>query len=229
MAKNIRTYHLSEPLQGAAAAKLDINMIDGNLAIDPHAGGLELASGELQYLENQDPPAHSQAMSGGLSALTIRSSKKGQPWIRFPWSACNEATVWQIHLNPTVSMDITAHSGGGNVRLDLTGMAVTRLAADTGGGNMEVILPGSAGNLQVEVKTGAGNVTIHIPGGCAARIHATSGLGKVILEAPLSQVSAQIYQTPGYDSAVEKIEIRASSGAGNVSIKESIGHPETVI
>lgn len=229
MAKKVLTYHMSEQLPNAMTAKININTTDGNLTIDPHASGHELASGDLQYLENQGQPTQSLTTSGSQATFTLKSSSKGQPWFHFPWSACNGATEWLIHLSRAVSTDITAHTGGGNVKLDLTGMTVTRLNAETGGGNLEVVLPDRMAGLKVDVKTGAGNVTIQMPGGIAARVRATSGLGQVIMDAPLNRIDKQTYQSPDYDSAIEKIEITASSGAGVVSIKESVGRPEPAI
>ena len=137
---------------------------------------------------------------------------------RFPWSACNGYTEWQIHLNPTVSLDITAHSDGGNVKLNLAGMTVARVTADTGGGNMDLVLPDIAADLSVTAKSGAGNVVIHLPGDTAAKIHATTGLGKVIVDSWFTKIDNNTYQSPDYDGAANKVEITASTGAGNVIV-----------
>lgn len=222
MAKKVRVYHLSEPLHSGAVAKVDINTVDGNLTVDALNGGPELASGTLQYLESQEQPTCSVNTSKGCTTFTLKSGRKGQPWFRLPWATCNGATEWNIHFTPTIPLDIEACSGGGNIQLDLTGLTVSRLAAETGGGNMEVFLPDQTGGLQAVIKSGAGNVTVHLPYGVAARIRATTGLGKVILDGPYSQIDKSTFQSPGYENAVEKIEITASSGAGNVSIKEKI-------
>jgi hypothetical protein len=242
MAKNVLTYNLSEPLNGATTAKVDINTGTGNLTIDRLAGGEQvLASGTLQYFENQGVPTRTLNTSNGQATLTLRGGDTGRRWFRFPWAACNGAYEWQIHLNPTVSSDITAHSGGGNLKLDLAGMAVTRVSADTGGGNMDVVLPDNAANLSVTAKTGAGNVAVeigsgitgsnivnansgagnvvvHVPSGIAAKIHATSGLGKVIVDSRFSKTDKNTYQSPDFDSAADKVEITVNSGAGNVSV-----------
>ncbi len=242
MTKNILTHNLSEPLGGVTAARVDINAEDGNLTIDKLTGGEPmLASGTLQYLENQGLPIQSVNVSDGQATFTLRAKSSGRPWFRFPWAACNGATEWQIHLNPAVSSDITAHSGGGNVKLDLAGMAITRVSADTGGGNMDVVLPDNAANLSVMARTGAGNVTVEIgsgttgsstlhadsgagnvvvrvPNGIAARIHAASGMGKVIVDSRFTQIDGATYQSPGYDTAADRVEITVKSGAGNVSV-----------
>ena len=113
--KKVLTHNLSEPLGSATTAQVDINVGDGNLTIDRLTGGEQLlASGALQYLENQGLPTRTLVSSNGQAALTLRGGSAGQPWFRFPWSACNGATEWQIQLNPMVSSDITAHSDGGN-------------------------------------------------------------------------------------------------------------------
>ncbi|MDH4137931.1 MAG: cell wall-active antibiotics response protein [Anaerolineae bacterium] len=242
MAKNVLTYNLSEPLNGATTAKVDINAGDGNLTIDRLIGGEQvLASGTLQYFENQGLPTRTLVSSNGQATLTLRGGGTGRPWFRFPWAACNGATEWQIHLNPTVLSDITAHSDGGNVKLNLAGMVVTRVSADTGGGNMDVVLPDNAANLSVAAKTGVGNVTVEIgsgitgsnivnansgagnvvvrvPSGIAAKIHATGGLGKVIVDSRFSKIDGNTYQSPDYDGAANRVEITVNSGAGNVSV-----------
>jgi Cell wall-active antibiotics response LiaF, C-terminal len=219
MAKNVLTYSLSEPLNGATTAKVEINAGDGNLTFDRLAGGEPiLASGTLQYLENQGVPACTLNTNDGQATLTLKGGGAGQPWFRFPWAACNGATEWQIHLNPTAPSDITAHSDGGNVKLDLTDMAVTRVSAETGGGNMDVVLPDNASGLNVKASTGAGNVVVLVPGGVAAKIRAATGLGKVIVDSRFNKIDGNTYQSPGYDSAANRVEIMVNSGAGNVSV-----------
>jgi predicted membrane protein len=242
MSNNVLTDNLSEPLDGATTARFDINSDTGNLTIDRLSGGEQvLASGTLQYFENQGQPTRSVNRSDGQTALTLKGGGAGRPWFRFPWEACNGAYEWRIHLNPTVSSDITAHSGGGNVKLDLDGMAVTHVSADTGGGNMDVFLPDNAADLCVAAKTGAGNVTVEIgsgttgssivnaksgagnvvvrvPSGISARVHATSGLGKVTVDRRFIEIDNSTYQSTDYDDAANKVDITANSGAGNVSV-----------
>ncbi len=220
MAKNVLTYEFSEPLNGATTAKADIHAGDGNLTVEPLAGTQRLlAEGTLQYFESQGQPKQSLVSNAGQAALTLKGGGGKQPWFRLPWAACNGATEWQIHLNPAVTTDLTVHSDGGNVKLNLAGMAVTRVAANTGGGNVEVVLPETAANLSAIAKTGAGNVVVRLPRGAAARIQATTGLGKAIVDPRFSQTDKNTYQSPDYNGAAYKVEILASSGAGNVVIE----------
>ncbi len=216
---DLLTDSLSEPLNGVTAAKVDINSESGNLTIDPLTSGEQvLASGQLQYSEKQGPPIRTLDSDNGFANFALRGAVSGRPWFRFPWAACNGALEWQIYLNLTVSFDIIAHSGGGNLKLNLSGLTVTRVSADTGGGNVEVVLPDTPADLNIAAKSGAGNVDIHLPGGIEARVQALSGLGKVIMDSRFNRTDSNTYQTPGYDGAAHKVEIIAKTGAGNVTI-----------
>ena len=242
MAKNVIIDSLLEPLDGTKTAKVDINAGTGNLTIDPLTGDAQvLASGTLQYFEDQGLPTRTLDSSNGQTTLTLRRKDTGRSWFRLPWEACLGELEWQIHLNPRVSSDIVAHSDGGNVKLELGGIAATHVAADTGGGNLDVVLPdtvanlnatastgggnvtieigsGTTGNNTVDASSGAGNVVVRVPRGIAARVHARTGLGKTIVDSRFSKIDSNTYQSPDYDGAANKVVITAHSGAGNVSI-----------
>lgn len=209
--------NFSEPYVQATAAKIDIHAGDGNLTIDGSAGEA-FTSGELQYGEKQGQPTRKLAVINGQASFVLRGGASKQPWFHMPWSACNGATEWQVHLNPTVDTTLTAESDGGNIRLDLSGMAISHVSAGTGGGNIHVALPEPTGEMSLVAKTGAGNVSVDLPAGLPARIHATTGLGKAIIDSSFTQIDKFIYQTPDYAQAADKVEIELSSGAGNVVV-----------
>ncbi len=242
MADKVLRDSLSQPLQGATNAKVDINCGPGHLTVDRAADGSMLASGTLEYLEKQGLPARTGGVSNGQATLTLRPGSTVKSGFRFPWQGCwGGAYQWQVNLNPTVPSDITAHSDGGNMKLNLGNMAVTHLTVDNGGGSVDVALPENTTDLRAAVRTGggnlavdlgrnvrgsntvsatsgAGNVVVRIPAGVAARIHANSGAGKVIVESSFVRIDKNTFQSAGYDSAANKVEITAKSGAGNVSV-----------
>jgi hypothetical protein len=243
--KQVLTDTLAEPLNGAQAATLTINPGDGNLTVDRLTGGEPLlAGGALEYLEKQGPPARTLTALGSQVEYTLQGGRAAQPWFRLPWAACNRATTWHVHLNPSVQYAIAALSNGGNVQLDLAGTRITRVAAETGGGNMDVVLPDQAADLNVSAKTGGGNVTVvvgsgitgrssieagsgagnvevRVPSGVAVRIHASSGWGKVIVDPHFAKVDATTYESAGFDGAADAIDITVQSGAGNVTVSAS--------
>lgn len=242
MANKIITLNRSEPLGDAKMARFDIDTCTGNLTINqlPNSASL-LASGMLEYPEKQDPPAWNLDVRDGLSTLVLKGTGSRQPGFRLPWAAYNGETSWQVQINPSISTEITAHSGGGNMKINLARMTITRVSADSGGGNLDLTLPDSASDLSVTAKSGGGNITVELGRGTTGRntitattgagkvivrlspglpafIHADTGLGKVTVDPQYSLVEKNTYRSPGYDTAVDRVEINASSGAGNVSI-----------
>jgi hypothetical protein len=93
------------------------------------------------------------------------------------------------------------------------------VVARTGGGGVSIAVGNAiTGSNTVEANSGAGNVVVEVPRGIPARISARTGLGKVSVEPRFSKIDAHTYQSPDYEDAADKLEITASSGAGNVSI-----------
>jgi hypothetical protein len=242
VSNNLLTENMSAPLNGATAANVEIDTGTGNLIVDELPEVTQVvASATLEYFEKQGRPVESFSSEGGRATLKLTATSAGRPWFRLPWQACLGGTEWQIHLNPNVPSEITAHTGGGNVKLNLTDMALAGLSADTGGGNMEIILPEHAANLRVMAKTGggnvsieighaitgsntveassgAGNVVVEVPDDIPARVNATTGMGKVIVEPRFSKIGSHTYQSAEYDHASNKVDITVHSGAGNVSV-----------
>jgi hypothetical protein len=239
---NLLTENVSEPLDGATAASVEINSGWSNLTIDRLAEGDQLlANSALQYFEKQGCPERSVHIDDGRAVLTYRERDPVRSWFHLPWLGHFGPTDWTIHVNPSVVADITARTGGGNVKLNLTGMTISHLAANTGGGNLDVRLPDHSANVvvaartgggnvsveigeaisgvnTVEASSGAGNVIVHVPDDIPARVHATSGLGKVVLGPRFSKVDQSTYQTPDYADAIDRVDISAKTGAGNVTI-----------
>ena len=101
MDKNVLIDSLLEPLDGTKTAKVDINTGTGNLTIDPLTGDAQvLASGTLQYFEDQGLPTRTLDSSNGQTTLTLRGRDTGQSWFRLPWRACKGKLEWQIHSIP---------------------------------------------------------------------------------------------------------------------------------
>lgn len=226
MARKVLTQQLNVPMGEASSAQVKIDVGDGNLIVSPlPAGDPYLASGELQYLDNQLPPTHSMEQEGGWACLSLKAQGKGQTWLRLPWAACNGATEWHVGLNPRMILDLNAITSGGNIKIDLSRAVIAALYAGTGGGNIELILPEAPAEVQVVAKTGAGNLLVQIPEGTAARIQATSGLGKVVVSDRFHPAGKFIYQSEDYDRAAKKMELTLSSGAGSVTVSEQVLQP----
>jgi hypothetical protein len=234
---------IAEPLNEAHTSNLDLDLDQGNLAIDSLTGGEPLlVGGTLEYYENGGMPVRSLSSMGGQASLALTVGTDSRARWRLPWEACNAENDWTLHLNPMVVYEISARTGGGNLNLDLRELLVSRITAETGGGNTEIRLPANAANLSAAVKTGAGKIVVEIgagtngqndltlengagsveilvPDGLAVKLVATSGLGEVLVDPALVQTGEGIYQSTDYANNENRITIGVSNGAGTVKVQ----------
>ncbi len=232
----------SKPLNGTRSATIDIDMGEGNLTVDSLTGGEPLlVGGTLEYFEESGPPAWTLTSINDEAALALRTGQNQRPRIRLPWAACTAENDWMLHLNPQVSYGVSAHTGRGNVTIDLSGIPVTGIASETGAGRVDIRLPENVTNLNAAIETGAGDVAVEVgkaaaghnvlsaesgagsveivvPRGVQVRVYATSIAGKVTVDSDLIRIDDNTYQSRGYDLAEDRIEITVHSGIGNVSV-----------
>lgn len=91
--------------------------------------------------------------------------------------------------------------------------------ARTGGGNVNIELgERMTGASSIAAKSGAGNVTVHVPSNLLSRVHARTGFGKVTVDSHFERVGSDTYESPGYDGAVDRVEVTLTSAAGNGSL-----------
>ncbi len=222
MARQTNTETISAPLNGATEARIEINAADGTLTVSAlRESPSVLAAGVLEYSTKQGPPRQDLAVKDGRAILSLAGGRARQRWVRLPWAACNGATNWSIHLNPSVPDEVTAHSDGGNLKLDLSHLSIRQASADTGGGNIDLSLPVPAGDLRAEARSGAGNVVVTVPKGVAASITASTGLGRVVIDPCFQTAGSGACQSPDYETASQRATITLRSGAGDVRVVTS--------
>jgi hypothetical protein len=239
----VAVQEIAEPLNEAHTSSLDLDLAQGNLAIDSLTGGEQLLlGGTLEYYENGGLPARSLSSMGGQASYALSVGTDSPARWRLPWEACSAENDWTRHLNPLVVYEISARTGGGNLNLDLRELLVSRITAETGGGNAEIRLPANAANLSAAVKTGAGHIRVEIgpgtkgqnsltvengagsveilvPDGLAVMLVATSGIGEVLVDPGFVETGEGTFQSTDYDTNKNRITIDVSNGAGSVSVQ----------
>lgn len=92
---------------------------------------------------------------------------------------------------------------------------------NTGIGQATLTLPGQ-GRLRAEVNGGIGETIIFIPVGMAARIKVDTGLGGIQVTGNY-QRQGDVYLSPGYDTAENRVDLDVDGGMGKITIQESKG------
>ncbi len=202
----------SIPLDGASRAEIKINH---------GAGNLNLAAGD------PGSPLVSGAFAGGLSHQTKRVGDTLDVKLRvpervgfiFPWMWTAGALDWDVRLNPDIPLALEFETGASRSEIDLSELQVTDLELETGASATVVILPAHAGLTQVKIESGAAAVEVRVPGGVAARIHAQAGLARVGIDETRFPRRGNVYESPDYESAAHKADIKIETGVGSVDVR----------
>ncbi|MBA4383958.1 MAG: hypothetical protein C0410_04425 [Anaerolinea sp.] len=168
-------------------------------------------------------------------------------WLNWDFSQFNNLK-WDIGLSPEVPSDIILNGGSGSITMDLTGLQLTSLTADTGSGSSNITLPQSTEAYTVDMESGSGSVTMRVPDetSLALTLDTGSGSTSVIIPAKAavrievnddgsgsfdlpnglmkasdsSSFDIGAWQTPNYDTADYKILVQIlGQGSGSITIR----------
>jgi hypothetical protein len=124
-----------------------------------------------------------------------------------------------LSLPQDVPTSIDVNAGVGEITLDLSGLTLTSLSIDAGVGSTNVTLP-SAGGYSVDMSAGVGEVNITLPAGVEARVNFDGGLSGLVADSRFEKTGDGIWQTAGYSSSDNRVEINIDSGVGSVTISQ---------
>lgn len=207
----VRVEQISQPLQGAEQAEVEIGQGVGLLKIQAMENPSGLIEGSVA-LQGDEEIYQDMWTSGDLAhyALSHRavSVHTNSPADR----------TWDLRLNPDVPTRLKVNGGVGKTEMDLTGMQITSLELHPGVSQTEITLPGT-GRIQGTIDGGVGTVTLFVPKGMAVKVESQGMLGGVEAKGPFEK-RGNSYVTPGYEGAGNRAEIAIKGGIGKVVIQE---------
>jgi hypothetical protein len=204
---------IDQPLDGAKSANIQVDFGTGSLKIGALSDSAALIQGSAS-LSSGEQLTRSFQLSGDTAfyKLGTRNVNAG-PF--FPSSGANGS--WNLNVNRDIPTQLTVNGGVGNSELDLSQLRVTNLNARLGVGKATITMP-AAGRVTANVNGGVGDVEVVIPVGTEARIQADAGLGGVNVPSSY-QHQGNVYTSPGYDAADNRVDLTVKGGVGRVSIQ----------
>ncbi len=196
---------LELPLDGATSARVKVGFGGGELEIGKGRSGL------LVDAAFEGMPARYDLRGPGNVSLSV-DSPGGWPW----W---DRTPNWRIGLPAEVPLDLELGSGAAKVRLELGDLQVRSLKIGTGASDTRVRLPRAAGETRVRAESGAASMTFEVPDGVAARIRSKMALGSTRVDENRFPRSAAGWETPGYETAQNRVELEISGGVGSAEVR----------
>jgi hypothetical protein len=123
---------------------------------------------------------------------------------------------WTLALNNKVALDLLISTGVGRAVLDFSAIKLSKVAIHQGVGSVDLSLP-PTGRYEVSLNAGVGAMTLSIPSEMAARIEINRGVGAVTVRGDFDKRN-DLYISPNYDSAENRVDLKVNGGIGNISI-----------
>lgn len=231
-----KTERFVDPIGQATSANIDLYLAERHSNIKALSSTTDLFDATLTH------PGTIEFLTTGTTERNIRLSQT----MNDSWAIMDVTPGdWEIGLSPKLPIDLTIDGGSGSNEFDLSGLMLTSLKMDMGSGSTIVSLPAGTQAYQAEIESGSGSikinlaeksnlglllnsgsgsVNIRLPAGAAVRVNVRDdGSGSLNLQGGLQWISGDdgngIWQTTGYETAQNKIEITINDrGSGSVTI-----------
>lgn len=199
---------VAQGIEGARSAEVVLSTGVSAVRVRSAASAQLLATGEIRPLRGEQIE-QTFSVDEGVARLELASHGRIRP---FPGD--NDGR-WDLELTGRLPLALNVSTGVGEAILDISDLQLTSLAMSTGVGATRTTLP--VGSYAASVDTGVGAAAIRIPTGVAARVVASRGIGDVSVPASF-QRDGNVYTSPDYHTAANRIELRVSTGVGAVDI-----------
>jgi hypothetical protein len=157
------------------------------------------------------------AVAGGTATFILCSEGEGETIGPFFW--WSDQPRWELGLAPEVPLELDIGFGVGLADIDLTDLTVDDLKVSMGIGRTIVTLP-DEGRFYAKIDSAIGETVVVIPAGMAARVRVDTGLA--VSDLPDSyQQRDDVYTSPDYASADDRVDLEVSQAIGKVTIRQS--------
>ena len=127
--------------------------------------------------------------------------------------------VWRYQITQAVPVALSIEAGASTFEIDLRDVSAARIELKVGASTIDMTLPARGASL-LDIQGGAATFNLRVPDSTAARIRVEEGVTAVSVDTNrFPKFDSGMYQSPNYDTAVDRAEINIEAGLGSVSVK----------
>lgn len=209
------TERVRQALQGATQAEVVIAPTVGRLTIEGLQESANLVEGTLM-LGTGERLARDFAVKGDEATLSLRSEGTSIGPVVGTW---RDRRTWDLSLASDVPLKLEISMDVGQAELNLADLTLSELNISMGVGQTIVTLP-DKGKFQAKIYSDIGQTVIIIPTGMEARIVFDTGIAAKQVPSDFRRQD-DVYTSPGYGSAQNRVDLEVSQDIGNVTIRRS--------
>jgi len=195
--------------KGIERMRLDLHMGAGELKV--RGGATELAHADFTYNVDAWKPEVTYHVLGGTSDLNIEQPGSSHTHIG------DTTYIWDIQAANDIPVEVIAHLGAGNARMDLGSLILRRVEVEMGVGELNMDLRGSPKHdFDVHIHGGVGEATVHLPRGVGIYASGSGGIGEIHTEGLRKQ--GDHWVNDAYDDAKIRIRVDVEGGIGQINL-----------
>jgi len=127
--------------------------------------------------------------------------------------------AWRYQITQEVPVSLVIEAGASTFNVDLQDVMASDIELKVGASTFDMTLP-ARGVSRLEIEGGAANFDLRVPEETAARINTVEGLTALHVDTNrFPQLDSGVYQSPDFDTASNRTEIRVKAGLGSVTVK----------
>jgi hypothetical protein len=126
--------------------------------------------------------------------------------------------VWRFQLVRDLPVLLSVDAGASSMNIDLRDVLAKYLSIKTGASSVNVTMP-ARGACLFDLNGGATSINILIPEATAACIRVDGVTSMDVDTNRFPRLGSDIYQSPDFETAVDRAEINITSGLGKVTVR----------
>lgn len=206
---------ISQALEGATQAEVVIAPAAGRLHIEALQDSNSLVAGVVHLSSGEKLARDYEVEEDGRAVFALQSEGLGVPGV----GGWGDEWVWDLGLHPDVPLELEIDLGAGQSNVDLMGLTVSDLRVSMGVGQTTIILP-DEGDFRAEISGAIGEIVVLVPKDLAVRVRTSTGLVGSKLSGEFRR-QGDVYTSPGYESAQNRVDLDVSLAIGGVKIYPS--------
>lgn len=195
-------------LDKAEMARVEIKMGVGELTVN--GGSPKLVDADFTYNVPSWKPVMRVDSSSFRKQVTIEQPKGSH-------GGSHTTYKWEVRLNDTLPLDVVAHLGAGEARLNLGTVNLRSLEMNIGVGEVRVDLRGKPSrDYTVSVHGGVGQATIYLPHDVGIIANAHGGIGSINVQG--LEKRGGTWVNAARENAPVTIHLDVNGGVGEIQL-----------
>lgn len=170
----------------------------------------DMVAGTLEYRDARNEPDVLVMAEGQARRININQlSLAGGPSQR--------ELEWQVNLRRELPFFLILTTGNTDTNLNLREVIVKSLTLTIGNNDANITFPAS-GDTQATITSGNSDLELTIPDVVEARIAISAGNSDISVDRRFAD-QGDIYESPGFDTATNKLDLKIQTGNSNIDIE----------